>query len=312
MNKRFYYMEELDSGIDEMEVGLLIICSSGEARSLYGMNVLANNNVGIEKILLLQYSNIDTEPEMLKTVSEDKIEKIVIDNDQLSFIRSLKASKFLNQISSMIIDISSMKTLDVFLLLRYLDITRPKFEVKIINTIPYDYVFIEKPFTSYRSYIGDLKINEIIGYGGTGTLGRNPDLYIFMGFEGTQSLKVTEEISYHRLYLVNTVPSYYQKYKDICVINNKNVISTKSQKLMYVPADNPFEIYNLLEQHVGEREVCIAPLSTKPISLGICLYALEHKNVRIVYPTSKVYRNKTSVNVHKSFIYKIRLGKATS
>ena len=151
-------------------------------------------------------------------------------------------------------------------------------------------------------------MKEIAGYSGTGDMSQDTDLYIFMGFEGTLSLKVVEDTAFKNLYLINTIPSYYQKYKDISVINNYSVLQIKKNSILHTPADNPFEVYNLLDSRISnDKMVCIAPLSTKPTSLGICLYALEHENVRIVYPDSSDYNHIKSHDVYISHVYEINL-----
>ena len=151
-------------------------------------------------------------------------------------------------------------------------------------------------------------MTEILGYSGIGKISQDNDLFIFMGFEGSLSLKVVEEITFKNLYLINTIPSYYQKYKDISIINNYNIINTYKNIILHTPADNPFEVYNLLDSKIDDNTIaCIAPLSTKPISLGICLYALEHNNVRVVYPVSDIYNDNKSNDVYISYVYEINL-----
>lgn len=92
------------------------------------------------------------------------------------------------------------------------------------------------------------------------------------------------------------------------MINNYSLLNSKRNKILYAPADNPFEVYDILDARVDkENFVCIAPLSTNPISLGICLYALEHENVRIVYQISNEYNNIKSHDVYISYVYEIEI-----
>ena len=96
-------------------------------------------------------------------------------------------------------------------------------------------------------------------------------MIIFLGFEGVLASKVTEDIQYEELLLVNNLPSFFPKYKDICVINNYDLLSTHRSKLLYVPANNPFETFNFLDSVFdGKSSLCVAPLSTKPVALGVC------------------------------------------
>lgn len=118
--------------------------------------------------------------------------------------------------------------------------------------------------------------------------------------------KVVENTVFKNLYIINTMPSYYQKYKDVSVVNNYSLVASKGNKISFVPAGNPFEVYNTLEIMIDSNQpICIAPLCTKPISLGICMYALEHDNVRIIYPYSQKSTGIQSREVHISYIYSI-------
>lgn len=136
-------------------------------------------------------------------------------------------------------------------------------------------------------------------------------MIVFLGFEGVLASKVTEDIQYEELLLVNNLPSFFPKYKDICVINNYDLLSTHRSKLLYVPANNPFETFNFLNSvFEGESSVCVAPLSTKPVALGVCLYAMTHNTIRVVYPASEQYNHHRTTRVLNTNIYRIPLNSA--
>jgi len=64
---------------------------------------------------------------------------------------------------------------------------------------------------------------------------------------------------------------------------------------MYSKANNPFEIYNLLQGikiKTPNNFINIAPLGTKPMALGACLFALHNPAVRIIYPLPDAYESK--------------------
>ena len=149
---------------------------------------------------------------------------------------------------------------------------------------------------------------ELLGFSGPGGTTKFHDLYMFLGFEGALGLKVFENCQHTNLMLVNNLPSFFPKYKDISVINNYQLMQNK-HKYLYTPADNPFEAYNLLYSMIGDCEeaVCVAPLSTKPVALGICLFALNHEFVRVVYPVSNKYRTANTLDTYKTNIYNIEL-----
>ena len=89
---------------------------------------------------------------------------------------------------------------------------------------------------------------------------------------------------------------------------NHDLLSTHRSKLLYVPANNPFETFNFLDSGFdGKSSLCVAPLSTKPVALGVCLYAMSHKTLRIVYPTSEHYNDHRTNKVLNTNIYSIPL-----
>ena len=148
---------------------------------------------------------------------------------------------------------------------------------------------------------------EILGYSGEETtdLYASIELYLFMGFESAMSLKVIENCNYNKLFLVNNLPAFYPKYKDISILNNYMIMDYQHTAL-YVPANNPFEVYNTLMNSVSKNKpISIAPLSNKPTSLGICLYALDNPNVKIVYPMSKSFKSLKSFGKFDTFCYSI-------
>lgn len=311
-NSIIYEMDTLDDCHDLLSNVLLIIAIDDEERSKYSLNHLVQQEFRGKHSIVFTYNDknineYDVMPELKKILVTEEMNVIQLPLDQIDFVERLKCCESLITSTKIIIDISCLLTPYIFLLLKYINIVNKCVEITIINTVPYDYNFPKSPFISYKSYYGDLKMSEIYGFSGSNGINQENDLLIFAGFEGALANKVEEETSHKNLYIVNTLPSYYQKYKDISIINNYHLMKNKNFKMLYVPAINPFEVYNILDNSiVGEKSVSIAPLCTKPISLGICLYALKHCNVRIVYPFSDKYELSRSHGVHKSYYYKIK------
>ncbi len=174
----------------------------------------------------------------------------------------------------------------------------------VTYSLPYDYVFPEEPFTSFKTFDGDLKMVEPIGFSGVSEKNKRTDLLIFMGFDSSMGSKVIENCDYSKLVLINNLPSFYIKYKDITVVNNYDLMSN-SHNYLFTPADNPYEAYNLLENSFSgiEDSVCIAPLSTKPVALGICMFVLENNSVRVVFPVSNSIYLFNTVETYKTMVY---------
>ena len=56
-----------------------------------------------------------------------------------------------------------------------------------------------------------------LGFGGGISDGlAHSQMIVFLGFEGVLASKVIEDIQYKELLLVNNLPSFFPKYKDIC------------------------------------------------------------------------------------------------
>lgn len=155
-------------------------------------------------------------------------------------------------------DVSCIHTPEMFTLLKYFELSNPKPSIDIAYSIPFDYEFQNEPFTSYHSYYGDLRTNDLLGYGGNLDGSAYSKMIIFLGFEGALSSKVAEDIQYDDLLLVNNLPSFFPKYRDISIINNYDLLTGQHGKYLYVPASNPFETYNFLCRTLQESEhVCI-------------------------------------------------------
>ncbi len=279
-----------------------------EKRSLEVLEYLYTNSVSIEHLLVISYSGFNLPSKYAKMIKAKNVQTVSITEEPMDFVNSLKKIPESFWCKDILIDISCIRIPEMFTFFKLLKMQNKVKQLKVAYSIPYDYVFKEEPFTSYRSYFGDLKMFELLGFSGPGGATRFHDLYMFLGFEGALGLKVFENCQHSNLMLVNNLPSFFPKYKDISVINNYQLMQNK-HKYLYTPADNPFEAYNLLYSMIGDCKdaVCVAPLSTKPVALGICLFALNHEFVRVVYPVSNKYRTTNTLNTYKTNIYNIEL-----
>ena len=136
-------------------------------------------------------------------------------------------------------------------------------------------------------------------------------MIILLGFDGDLSKEINEDVSPNDTIVVNGFPSYTPKFKDISLIANEKLVSDRNINIAYARANNPFEIYNLLHS-IKENEgsntfINVAPLGTKPMALGACLFALHNPDVRIVYPLPESYENKYSDRSWNSWIYDLPL-----
>lgn len=303
-----YEMDTLEQYKSDGNPITFVFSPNEENRSHKGIDYLLSNGSSIKQVLIITYDSVDLTLELNKKLSGIKITIINITSNPIEFVMNLKGVNTQIWENDVIFDISCVRIPEIFTLMKYfkLNIKLPK--LNIIYSIPYDYNFTKEPFTSYRSFNGDLVMYELLGYSGSGNDDtENSDLFLFMGFEGSLALKVVENSVYRELKLINNLPSFYPKYKDISVINHYQLMQNQYQ-MLYTPADNPFETYNLLDNIVGSNSaVCIAPLSTKPVALGVCLFALDNDKARIVYPISQNYNRSNTLETYKTHLYRISL-----
>lgn len=312
MASEIYNLYKFTQDKEQKNIDTLIISHQKDTRSLYSIEKLLEKGVPIKNIVILNYNRVIEKKMLIKKLNLDEsmINLLIVDipTEQGEFIIELKKLKKLFNKDNLALDISCMNIPHMFLFLKYLKNNFNSISLQIFYTIPSDYIFSENPFISYKSYHGDLKTAEVLGYSGNSVKTKNANLIVFLGFEGALSLKVIEDIKYKDLTLANALPAYFQKYKDITVINNYETINQAKNVLEYVPSSNPFEVYNYLSEKDKLSEgLCIAPLSTKPIALGVCLYALQNPEVRVVYPASKGALTEITTDIFETIVFEVNL-----
>ena len=181
----------------------------------------------------------------------------------------------------------------------------------VYYTEPKSYLFSKGLFNKFHTSTGPLSIVEIPGYSGLETRGSKRKLIILLGFDGDLSKEINEDVSPNETVVVNGFPSYMPKFKDISLIANEKLVSDEKIKVQYARANNPFEVYNLLEsvkaKDGGGTFINIAPIGTKPMALGACLFALHNPDVRVVYPLPEMYEDKYSDDCWSSWMYELPL-----
>jgi hypothetical protein len=196
----------------------------------------------------------------------------------------------------------------------FIKLMKERFRLDYVNTYytePKSYYFPGGLYNAFHSTSGPLTIIEIPGYAGYEIRGSKRKLVILLGFDGDLSKEINEDISPNETVVVNGFPSYSPKFKDISLVTNERLVSNHNIEIRYARANNPFEVYNLLESiktsSSDEIFLNIAPLGTKPMALGACLFALHNPNVRVVYPLPETYDDKYSEKFWRTWVYKLPL-----
>ena len=299
----FLYSMNIANEVDYSSINLFILACGADERSGAMTRILAEKSQSINKVLLLKYEDFD-ESILCTAFPEAEIIPLSVTGEQIEFLQNLQERTAIFENNNILIDITSIRIPEMFMLFKFFRMIDRENQLYVAYATPIEYEFQEEPFTSYRSYYGNLKTMDLIGYGGMSDDMSHSQFVVFIGFEGILSAKVNEDVRYSKLKLVNNLPSFYEKYKDICVINNYDLLASRHEKLSYVPANNPFETYNFLSEQLCEGETaCIAPLSAKPVALGVCMYALDHENVRVVYPVADAYTPHRANSTHSVYVY---------
>lgn len=188
--------------------------------------------------------------------------------------------------------------------------------VSVFYTEPATYIFSSGLYDSYQSTSGTLQIVEVPGFTGHDTDTSSSLLVILLGFDGKLATVLATEIEPNEIILVNGFPSYLPVFKDISLINNERLVAGRENPVVYYArANNPFEVYNLLEHLRGKylnAFLSIAALGTKPMALGACLFAALNPDVRLVYPLPEKYSDITTDKCSTSWLYVLPLRSSNS
>lgn len=318
--KKILYEMELVSGeiIKKNSFDFFFLAGGSDYRAYEILKRMKSENVLIKKILLFDFSErvqgIDKNDPYYnyRAIGFNNILPIQCfikePNSCLQNLISLESE--LRSAPKIALDISCFTKPYFFYLIKLL---KERFKIESINvfyTEPQSYLFPRGIFTSYHSSTGPITILEIPGFPGYEAREGKRVLVILLGFDGDLSKEISEDISPSETLVVNGFPSYSPKFKDISLVANEKLTSDKNVVIRFSRANNPFEVFNLLEDiknQNGNAFINIAPLGTKPMALGACLFALNYPDVRVVYPLPETYEKVTTDNCWNSWQYIIPL-----
>lgn len=300
--KTVYTMEQLDLVSPNLAtLDYLILASGTDTRACEVLKKYSQIQHSLKKVIIINYLERISDTTYTETLFSYKnfqgFEIVEIECNIKDPSSSLQGFLNINFESDARIglDISYLTKPHVFFVLKLL---KENFLVELMHvfyTEPKNYLFSKGLFNTFKTSSGPLLISEIQGFSGLKKRGSKTLLVILLGFDGGLSKEINEEVSPNETFVVNGFPSYTPKFKDISLITNEKLVSDKNIRVIYSRANNPFEIYNLLDDLKTKNTnvfINIAPLGTKPMALGACLFALHNPNVRIIYPLPDKYENK--------------------
>jgi hypothetical protein len=322
INEQLYCMNLVDKLDSAMAYDYLFVFGGCEERTYRILQLLDEKSIAVKDVIIIDCQNTtycvpnDSQPDTYRGYESAKFKYTVLKNcimDPSAFIKSLSTQGICICSGSAVgIDITSMPHPYFFVLLKYL---KERILIKCVDvfyTEPNQYIITCEMFGKYKyaSSVGELTAEPMPAYTGTRSDKEHMLLVIQMGFEGQLSQFIYDSTSPEKYVVINGFPSYLPKYRDLSIIFNELLEKETCEEIYSASADNPFEMYNVLKL-INERfsgyEINIAPLGTKPMALGACVFVLDHPEVKIVYPRPAQYVMQTSKGYSRSWWYKILL-----
>lgn len=303
----------------------LFVAAGSDFRAYEVLRKVAKSGADVDRIVLVHFAqrqvgNTPAEQQAYdsyKSLGFKNVQDVAADiRDASDFLRSLDSSGVKLDSSSRVgLDISCFTKPYFFTLLKYFLARHDIASVEVFYTEPESYIFDTGLYDSFRSSTGPITISEIPSFTGRFADEASRMLVLLLGFDGDLAREITIDTSPKRTVLVNGFPGYAAKFKDISLVNNEKLVQVSGDNdLQYSRSSNPFEVYNLLDalkaSDPEQLHVHVAPLGTKPMALGACLFAIHHPDVRIVYPLPEVYEKRTTENCAQSWAYLIPLKRA--
>ena len=136
---------------------------------------------------------------------------------------------------------------------------------------------------------GVMQITTVPNFFGTVSFEKQTLLVLFLGFEPERSLTVWKHFNPARTIALITSPprNGNMDYVAYAQKNNSYLISQPAVEVREVPPDDPYAVRNVLEDIYHEVRdtfnMIIGPFGTKPQTVGIFLFCLEHPKAQVVY-----------------------------
>ena len=133
------------------------------------------------------------------------------------------------------------------------------------------------------------QITTVPNFFGTISFEKQTLLVLFLGFEPERSLTVWKHFNPSRTIALITNPprNGILAYLEYARKNNSYLISQPTVEVRDVPADDPYAVRNVLEAVYHEVRdsfnMIIGPFGTKPQTVGVFLFCLEHPKAQVVY-----------------------------
>lgn len=301
-----------DSLTRQKEWDVFISCGSFEKRCLMSSTIFLNRGVRVGDSIVFDYRESDPqekkEENMLRMKSNlRKVSQSVNVFDQSSvsfpslgikrFLAFLKKGRISLSDKKMVVDITVFTKPYFFLLFKVL---KEKFNLcrfHVIYTEPEKYKLRSLDTGKVILTEGLDRIESIPGFVGS-SVNPKDSLIVILGFEGKRSIEVFHTVEPEVTYAINGFPSYQPGWHKTSLEANIRFLneSKASNRLFFAPAIDPFETKRVISRIVDEikenspnTNIIIAPLGTKMQAFGVLLYALQNRDIKVIYPFPSTY-----------------------
>ncbi|MFC4636008.1 hypothetical protein ACFO3O_19015 [Dokdonia ponticola] len=304
-------IDEFDETID-----YFIVCKGSDRRAYEVLRMLENKSIKVKKIIFFDFKerfeklnekgriDYDDYPRIADNEETIKIDKLTNSLDIIRLLEPMIVARDSN--TNFFLDITAFIKPHFFVLIKLL---KGKIESDLLNIFysePEYYKFNQNLYDEYEYLKGSLDIQSIHGYLGSTLGSEDRILTILLGFEGNISSEIYEDVAPSNLMVINGLPSYLQKFKDISILNNSRLIAN-TESIIYANANDPFKMYNklsLMKVNNEHKSIVIAPLGTKPMALGACMFALKYPEIRIIYPFPENFNTESNGNCSTTWLYR--------
>ena len=185
------------------------------------------------------------------------------------------------------VDISGFTKIYLLQLLHYLVAEQNLGIPRLIHTT--------QSYAATRLTRGVEQITTVPNFFGTVSFEKQTVLVLLLGFESERTLSVWKHFNPTRtIALISNPPRNGQMdYFEYAQKNNASLLAQPGVELRDIPPDDPYGVRNTLESIYHEvREasnMVIGPFGTKPQTVGVCLFCLEHPKVQVIYSYPSSY-----------------------
>tara|TARA_R110000782_G_scaffold237188_1_gene323520 strand:- start:258609 stop:259574 length:966 start_codon:yes stop_codon:yes gene_type:complete len=311
---RYIEIKELPSGFEgKIDYFFVGPCVDDRSKKVY--EEFKPNMSG--KLISISY-NIENEKFLLEEVQElqEKLDTDRIDAEGCNLLPD-----FITQIENLDIN-NKVILLDATslmhpLLFYFIKVLRQYFTPKnlfICYTEPKKYKQKDNSFIN-QSFDLTEKFCDRSSLPGFLTLSRNKKnrlLVAIMGFEGNRFSKTFEEVNptVRKTMAIVGFPSFHPSWQYYVYSQNREVLEQSKAYLSIYRASafEPFEVYNILDaikKNNPDNDIIVAPLGTKPHSIGACMFCIDNEDVSLHYDYPFFGKKIRTDGIGKSYIYNL-------